>query len=289
MAISVKGVLSVVAGFFILLASSTSALAAGNDFVLGDLRYDLEGVQYAGAYQDLIYADRDIRPTGQNDFTSAWIGIDLANQPGTYGRQFTQVGLILRPDGLHWFVYAESGVTCYRGASNYGSLGCQGNAGDIVSVGNWYTVELRRVSGANGPEWVAMVYDTYLNPYVVAAIHSSSGVIYRAQATAEQGYSGSTNPHTAAYYLHYHPSYFVQAPFVFTDWPRSTTFVTGIVPHQYSEIRLWASDGTQICPTYYGATIYYPEDLWVWFAGTGGQTCESVLFWPGTWLPAVLR
>lgn len=267
------------------LLITTQNVLAGNDFVIGELRIDLPVVKSAGAYDLLLYTPVATRPSGLGDFTTAWLGLDLADGPGTGGRQFSQVGLIVRPDGLRWFVYAEPGVTCHRGTPNYNTLGCQGAVGDIVTTGNYYRVELRRVSSG----WHAMIYDTYSNPYVLATINSTSTEIFRAQATTEQGYSSTVNPYTPAYYYHYHPRYYVTAPYIYADWPQSTTGITGSSPRRYSEIWTWASNGATICPNYYGAGPNVGGDERFWFAGTGGTICNHLLFPQKVFLPLIRR
>lgn len=269
----------------VVLSEAHNALA-GNDFVYGELRIDLPQIKYAGAYDLILYAAADTRPSASGDFTTAWLSLNLANESGVGGAQFSQVGLITRPDGLRWFVYAEPGVTCHRGTPNYGSLGCQGAVGDIVAVGNYYRVELRRVSPST---WHAMIYDTYSNPYVLATINSNSTTIYRAAAVTEQGYSSSNNPYTPAYYYHYHPRYYVSAPYVYADWPQSETGITAISPKKFSEIWTWASDSANFCPVYYGAIPNIAEDERFWFAGTGGLECSYLLFWPRVFLPLIQR
>ncbi len=269
----------------VTLLLTTQSAFANNDYVIGDLRVDLPQVRNAGAYDLLLYTPLDTRPSGSGDFTTAWLGLYLANGPNPGGKQFSQVGLIVRPDGLRWFVFAEPGVTCHRGTANYGTLGCQGSVGDIVATGNYYRVELRRVSSG----WHAMIYDTYSNPYVLATINSTSGEIFRAQATTEQGYSSSPNPYTPAYYYHYHPRYYVSAPYNYAQWPQSETGITGVAPKRYSEIWTWASSQVNICPTHYGANPNVAGDERFWFAGTGGIVCNHLLFPPKVFLPLIQR
>ena len=91
------------------------AIAAGNDLMVGRLRVDLSEVYSAGDYRVLLLAN-DKPSSGSPDFTSSWLSLDLAQYNGQpFSAEFSQVGLLARDDGIHWFVYAEPGVTCIRG------------------------------------------------------------------------------------------------------------------------------------------------------------------------------
>lgn len=271
----------------LLVVAIASPVSAGNDFITVDLRTDQWTVANAAAYQVLIYASAATQPAGANDFTSAWLSVDLGNQPGPGGAKFSQVGLMTRPGGLRWFVFAESGVTCYRGSSTYGGRGCEGLPGDLVSVANWYRVELRRVSGG----WHAMLYDTNSFPWVLAQISDTGATIYDATVTSEQGYSGATDPYTQMDYFYSHPLHYVPATGAYVDWPNSAN---GIIPSQNSPrfSQLYSVDLNGLntfCPTHYGATLNYWNDERVWFAGTSGQTCGALMFPPKTYIPLVIK
>lgn len=266
----------------LLFAAFVSPVGAGNDFVTVILRTDESKIANAVAYQVLIYASAATQPAGVNDFTSAWLSVDLGNQPGPGGAKFSQVGLMTRPGGLRWFVFAESGVTCFRGSSTYEGRGCEGTPGDLVTVANWYRVELRRASGG----WHAMVYDTNSFPWVLAQINDTGATVYDATVTSEQGYSGPTNPYTQMDYFYSHPRHYIPATGAYVDWPNSAN---GIIPSQdlprFSQ--LYSIDLT--CPTHYGATLNYFNDERVWFAGTSGQTCSALMFPPKTYLPLAVK
>lgn len=271
----------------VLLVVMVSPISAGNDFVTVDLRTDQLEVANAVAYQVLIYASAATQPAGANDFTSAWLSVDLGNEPGPGGAKFSQVGLMTRPGGLRWFVFAESGVTCYRGSSTYNGRGCEGLPGDLVSVANWYRVELRRVSSG----WHAMLYDTNSFPYVLAQINDTGVTIYDATVTSEQGYSEATNPYTQMDYFYWHPLHYVPAAYAYVDWPRSAN---GIIPSQnparFSQLRAVDLNGQNtFCPTHYGANLNYLNDDRVWFAGTSGQTCGALMFPPKTFIPLAIK
>jgi len=270
-----------------VLTVAVSPASAGNDFITADLRTDQLAVANAAAYQVLVYASAATQPAGVNDFTSAWLSVDLGNQPGPGGAKFSQVGLMTRPGGLRWFVFAESGVTCYRGSSTYGGKGCEGLAGDLVSVANWYRVELRRVTGG----WHAMLYDTNRFPYVLAQINDTGATIYDATVTSEQGYSGTTNPYTQMDYFYSHPLHYVPATTTYVDWPRSAN---GIIPSQnparFSQLYAVDLNGQNtFCPTHYGANLNYWNNDRVWFAGTSGQTCGALMFPPKTYIPLAIK
>jgi len=270
-----------------LLTVMVSPVSAGNDFVTVDLRTDQLEVANAVAYQVLIYASAATQPAGANDFTSAWLSVDLGNQPGSGGAKFSQVGLMTRPGGLRWFVFAEPGVTCYRGSSTYGGIGCEGTPGDLVSTGSWYRVELRRVSGG----WHAMLYDVNSVPWGLAQINDTGATIYDATVTSEQGYSGITNPYTQMDYFYSHPLHYIPATSTYVDWPNSAN---GIIPSQdparFSQLYSVDLNGLNtFCPTHYGATLNYWNDERVWFAGTSGQTCGALMFPPKTYIPLALK
>jgi hypothetical protein len=97
---------------FVLIVLSilifSSVKASGNDFVSVDLRTDTPEVLSSLDYQ--VWLASEGRPNGNYPtFTSAWLSIDLDNQPGLFGHKFSQVGVITDSQGIYWFVYAETG------------------------------------------------------------------------------------------------------------------------------------------------------------------------------------
>jgi hypothetical protein len=69
-----------------------TAIADGNDFAIGELRVDLDAVNNARDYQmDLLAGSGP--SNSASGYTTAWIGVELDNQPGLFGFKFTQVGL----------------------------------------------------------------------------------------------------------------------------------------------------------------------------------------------------
>jgi hypothetical protein len=245
-------------GFF--LVSKVSAV--GNDFVITDLRIDLQAVYNSKDYKTSIFIGGQPNNLIAGDFTTAWIGIDLAQFNGSvYSAQFSQVGLMSTNSGLHWFVYAESPVTCLEGAPIYGNLGCIGSTNSYVNVGSWHNFEL--VKYTNETSWIARVWDYYGNPHDVARINYNSNRIYRAQVTTEEGYSGQVDPKYLAPYWHSHPLYNTWSV-GFADWP-ATSGGNNNIFHTYPT-------SPSICPDPYSGRLNWNNDPRFWFAGKTGPT-----------------
>lgn len=249
-----------------LLLLATTALPVGAwDFVVGELRVDSSDVYNARDYRVSIAATD--RPSSGSDYTAGWIGIDLANNPGLYGDQFTQVGLLTDSTGLSWFVYAEPGVQCLQGQTAWGNLGCKGN--NFVALNTFHRVEL--VTYLQG-FWIARVYDTSGTPHDVAKIWSTSSRIYRATVTMEEATVAQPDPYLKASFLFWHPQ-FTPSGADFVDWRPSVSMST------LDEIR--SVDGNNqntFCPQHYGANPNQSGDQRYWYAGTGGQQCSWLLF-----------
>lgn len=260
-----------------------AAIAQGNDFVVGELRVDLSEVYDSKDYRVLLLAND--KPNASGGMTVAWLGLDLAQYNGQlYSAQFSQVGLYTDNVGLYWFVYAEPGVTCLRGTTQFGTCmggrpcGCIGTSSDIVSLGTWHWVEL--VTYGQG-YWIARVYDTNTNAYDVALIWSTSPRIYFAQSTTEEAYTVAQDPFLTASFYHWHPQY-MQWGTGWQEWPRSRGNIV-------SNSTIWVSPSS-ICPSHYGATPNMFGDERSWYAGTGGQTCFWLLFPPiRIYLPLILK
>ncbi|MEA3440469.1 MAG: hypothetical protein U9R58_09310 [Chloroflexota bacterium] len=240
------------------------ALAAGNSFIVGDLRVDLPDVYNAKDYRVHLLAG-DKPSTGDiRDFSTAWLGIFLGQYDGSPGSgQFSQVGLRATRDGIQWFVYAEPGVYCYRG-SNPDPSHCYGDYSDIVTIGGWHQVRLYK--GASEGYWYARVYDEYGNYSTVARINSQSNRIYLARSDTEEGYYESSDPFITLQFYHWHPQFMKGGNWA--DWPESDSI---------GKSEIWTSPST-ICPDHYGATPNLLGNDRYWYAGTGGPTCEYVLF-----------
>ena len=268
-----------------LLAAPRAVLADGNDFIAVELRVDRPEIAYAGAYRAMLYATPGAVISG-DDFTNVWLSLWLDVLPGTYGKSFTQVGLMKRASGFRWFVFAENGFTYCRGTTRYEGLGCEGLVGDIVSESNWYDVELRNI----GVSWDAMLYDTVGFPWVLARVNKVSAQIYRATVTVEEGYATAPDPNLFIRNFMYHPRIMVDAlSYTFLDWPRSDTGVDfNQDPQRFSRLSSASLPvGLPVCPDHYGATVDLWGDEYIWGAGTGYTTCEALMFWPRAYIPYV--
>lgn len=89
----------------LLAIGVTTVLAAGNSFIVADLRVDLPSVYNAKNYQVVLLAD-ELPTTGNfQNFATAWLGVFLGPYDGTPGSgKFSQVGLQATRNGLQWFV-----------------------------------------------------------------------------------------------------------------------------------------------------------------------------------------
>lgn len=260
----------------LLAIGVTSALAAGNSFIVADLRVDLPAIYNAKNYQVVLLADGLPTTGNSQNFGTAWLGVFLGSYDGTSGSgKFTQVGLLATRNGLQWFVYAEPGVTCLRGSQpdpNY----CYGDYGDIVGLDQWHRVRLYR--GSDG-YWYARVYDsTGVNYSNVAKILDTSPRIYLARSDTEEGYYENSDPYILLRYYHWHPQFLSSG--TWTDWPESDST---------AQSNIWTAPSS-ICPNHYGATPNIFNDERAWYAGTGGVVCSWLLF-PSVhvFLPVVLQ
>lgn len=245
---------------------------AGNDFILTELRVDIPIVYSARDYKVLIGTMSGL-PSAP--FTTGWLGIELSNNSGLFGKQFSQVGIMTNNQGVYWFVYAEPGVECLRG--NYGwwdntagkYLGCYGNYYDLVSANQYFPVEL--VTYQQG-YWIARITDQNGLPHDLAKIWTDSVYTYRANVNMEEGYTQAQDPFLLAQFLFWHPQYFDYSYQTFLDWP------TSIDDHINN---LYATDLTGLgdfCSDHYGALVNIGNDERNWYAGTGGNVCHWTLF-----------
>lgn len=260
----VSFVVSVAIVLFFIGAGVTIAYA-GNTFVFGELRYDLPEIYNAGDYSDYLMAT-ELPSTGDTrDFTTAWLGVFLHEYtPGVpWSGKFAQVGLETTRYGVRWFVYAEANVVCNRGVQ-YNANTCYGLYDDLVSIGNWTRMRLSRV----GNNWYAVVYDIYGTSYTVAEIQYQSTRIFLARSDTEEGFYESTDPYITAKFYHYRPQFLNLSQSIWMDWAKSDG--TGA-----SYLRAYSPDP---CPAHYGATPNLQGDERFWFAGTGGQICNWLLF-----------
>ncbi len=256
---------------FFGIIDHASMVSAGNDFVNGQLRIDLPEIVNARDYRVKIRASAI--PSGDsNDFTTAWLSINLNNQPGLYGDLFTQVGIVTYPDGPHWFVYSEAGVTCLQGHYRWGALGCMGDAWDIVTLTSYHYVELVKYQSDNW--WIARFNYADGTAVDVAMIATGNSVIYRATATMEEGYGEASDPYLIGMFTLKNPEYMLWGS-GFQVWPQS--IING--PVNYLSAYDLNNNNT-FCPEYYAMEPNLEGDSRTWFAGTGGFVCDWVLFPP---------
>jgi len=282
--------LGLVLAVFILLIP-VLIVEAGHNHVWGELRVDNSEIYNAQAYQIIILAF-DKPSNGYPNYTTGWIGLELDNQCTTnpvFGcAQFIQVGIITKTNGARWFVYAEPGVTCKRGNLAWGSYGCTGEVGDIVNIGVWTKVELRKYINY----WEAVVYDTNSNPYVVATINTNHQRIYRAYVDMEESYATVEDPWMLAKFYYYNPKYSVDGN-SFVDWPVSTgEIINGIRSDSYID----AGDdlGNEFfCPSIYSFRYPSLSNERYWYIGSPNpfpEICEGILL-PSVhiFMPLMLR
>jgi hypothetical protein len=208
-------------------------------------------------------------------YTAGWLGLDLANNPGLFGRQFSQIGIMMNDQGIYWFVYAESGVTCLRGKYGWWNdiagkyLGCYGDYYDLVSVNQYFPVEL--VTYQEG-YWIARITDQNDIAHDLAKIWNNSVYIYSANVNMEEGYHQLQDPFLLAQFVFWHPQYYDFSHQGFLDWPASMDGHNNI---------LGATDLAgqgNFCPSNYGAIVNIGNDERNWYAGTGGNVCQWAMF-----------
>jgi adenosylcobinamide amidohydrolase len=238
------------------------------DFMQASLRGDLSDVYYAFDYRIQLFT------SGQGNapapwFTTAWLSVNLAQgDPGPYPDKFTQIGIKTNVSGTFWFVESEAGVTCSLGHQRSWRL-CEGDPNQFVSPNNWSYVELATYLQGF---WIARVYEPNGTPHDVATIQSGSGRIWEPNATFEEAYNLSYDPHYNAYFYFKHPQYMSWTT-GFQEW------VTSVGSGADNFIYATDLDGQNtFCAQNYGATPYYSGDSRAWYAGTGGQQCSWLLF-----------
>jgi hypothetical protein len=271
-------ILSVIILLFLMVTTPVSVKAA-SDQIIGDLRVDNSDINTSRDY--MVWLSADYATAGYDPtYTAAWIGINLANNPGTYGQLFSQVGILVRSDGPHWFVYAETDVVCERGSYYWWNndlqkyLGCIGDSTDYIdNYVKYYQMELLHQPGY----WVAKVADDQGNLHQVARILSNNSTIYRAQVTMEQAYpDGWANYHLQGQYDMWHPIYHSAAFNGYGLWPQSSSSNSD----NRNLIWPWSSIGENLCPAYYSTRPSFNGDPYEWYAGTGAYACKRVIFLP---------
>lgn len=268
--------------------------AGSNVFVATNLRVDQQAIYSSGDYRAWFEA-LGYPNSNPGTFTTGWLSINLDTQEGTFGKKFTQVGLMGDSTGIYWFVYSELGVYCLRG--NYAwynydldmYLGCKGDPYDLVTIGNYHAVEL--VTYDQG-EWIARVQDQYGFPTDVATFPQTPVRIFQAQANFEEGYIEDVDPFVFGQYVIAHPQYMLWNV-GFQEWqetqlPLITTTPSGPTetPYPLYNQTYVASNPDlpepSICPDHYGMDPNYDQVSHIWFSGTNGIVCDWILFPPIT-------
>lgn len=251
--------------------------SAGNDLITGYLRVDQGVVANSDDYTTYLLSTQI--PSTAYGFTTNWLGIT-----GVDSTTFAQVGLIGWNDGLRWFVftYSPSGVDCLRGSGYWGQnpngkyKGCRGSVGDLVSMNNWYKVEL--VSYGQG-FWIARVYDTYSIAHDVAKIWINVSTIYKAYNAVEEGYSTISDPQLEGSFYQYSPQYMIWGS-GFADWPQSTLPRSANPPESGGNYSRIIADSV-FCPSYFSASVNVFGLERAWYGGNSGDgICDWVLFPP---------
>lgn len=261
----------------VLMAIGVTSTTAGNDFIIGNLRVDLPEVYNATRYQVTVAPGIQPQYGYANDFGAGWIGVYLAQYNGQpFSGQFSQVGIKTTIRGIYWFVYAEPGVDCVRGHQD-GTIGCYGDVGDIVTLGQWYQLQLVKFSWNNF--WIAFICPYGGNCYYLAEMNSDSSRIYWAHSDTEEGYNRTPDPYLPLYFYYYHPQYWNPGTSTWQEWPRNS----GGTQISYLE-----AIPSFICPAHYGAAPYL-YDVRSWAAGSGARVCNANLFEFDLYLPAILK
>ncbi|NUM48857.1 MAG: hypothetical protein HUU38_29480 [Anaerolineales bacterium] len=264
--------------FLVSTSATSSVFALNNNYVYNELRIDSPEIYSAQDYKVQIAADALPNNTGSTTFTAGWLGIRLGttgecNQSTYYC--LTQVGLLTREDGIHWFAYygVAGGITCYHGGTSFfNGKGCLGPLGDIVTLGSFHTVELAGYS----THWIARVYDVNGIAYDVARFSKNSTRIYRATVDFEEAWVTGPDPQLLGSFFFYHPQYLSGNNFL--EWPQ-----TNLPPSMDQSNRgmAWDQNGhNTICPSPYAFLMNYYGDSRMWWAGSGGQVCDWWFFPP---------
>jgi len=248
----------------------STVFAGGNDLIQGELRVDLNEVNSAHDYIASIDAGGLPTNTGNNEFTTGWLGIDLP--------AFMQVGFMTDKDGVHWFVeeYTTGTLQCFHGtkhtSTNPPYEACYGDYGDRATLNQFQTVEL--VTYPNQGFWIARVQDQYGNPLDVAEIDyvTPTNNLTRADLVAEKRYAAASDPHFLAIFYFSHPRYYIGGTGdPFAEWPASDGTHNNYL----------APSPSGICPKYYNARLNFAGDSRIWYAGTKSQgqgVCSGHMF-----------
>ena len=235
-------------------------MAAGNNFLVGELRVDQTAISEAKDYRHYV-AGRTPDDSPGGAFVTAWLGIDLDDESGLYGAKFTQVGILATEDGIQWFVYSEAGVDCLVGDEEWNGLGCVGDVDDIVEENTYHQVELVTYAPTDD-FWIARVYDDDGNATDVAEIDWDEIPIYRAQATFEEAWSGTSDPDIEAEFWHWHPEY-MSSSGSWTAWSATSGS---------NKNYLWDYPNNTFCNDDYGAEDDLNSDDRSWYTGSPTDT-----------------
>jgi hypothetical protein len=257
-----------------------------NTFIGGDLRYDLSDIYNAQDYIINIRAGSIPSGNSYTHLTTGWLGVDLAQYvyPIDYSGHFIQVGYEASPGGIIWFVYAEPGISYCRTTNRPDSRHCYGNFGDIVELGDWHWMEIKKTVNT----WSLYVLTTNNFAVLVADVVDNSNRIYYITADAEEITNDPFDPFIDMQYTFEYPKYLKNG--VWQDWPNNLysqlpQFPDNSAGAGYSHFNLLfaappppPSPVPDWCPTYYGATPNYDDIPRRWYAGTGGYDCFDFLY-----------
>jgi hypothetical protein len=236
----------------------------------GELRIDTNDLKNALGYRSMVM-NTGIIPT-YDGTTLGWLGLDLGIDNGSlYSGLFSQTGVYADATGLHWFVYAEPGVVCNLGISQFGTClgglpcGCIGSDYVDAQWPNWF-----EISKETPDHWAAYIFDHLGTKIKLAEIQSANSQVYYAQLNFEESYEGFYDPIAAGGFLLSDPQY--KNGNNFDPWlaidgaGRSVVYPTDL------------NGSDWFCPQVYGGIHNYPAGERSWFAGSGGQACRWLLF-----------
>lgn len=140
--------------------------------------------------------------------------------------------------------------------------------GDLVQLNQWATVEL--VKYTSDSYWVARV-----NSQDVAHIKINANRIYKGFASMEEAYNEPIDPEMTGKF------WFADPQYNYGGWKNWTQSATSPDQHNFialkRQVNFANDDPNSQCPTYYGATTnLLSNDIWYWYAGTGGGQCGHI-------------
>lgn len=268
----------------LVLITSPLNVHAGNDFIVVNLRID--PIEVSSSLDYRVWLAAESGPTWQTStFTTAWLSVDLNNQPGLFGHEFSQIGLMAFTQGLQWFVYSEAGVICNQGSYGWWNpdkqmyLGCYGPFNQEVTYGKFYAVELVKYPLDNF--WIARLINEETNYAIdVAFFLSGRNTIFDVSVNMEESWPTAQDPYENGVFHMWHPQYNSWQD-GFREWPLS-------INGEFNN-RLYTVPAS-ICPNHYAADILILNDPRYWKAGSINGICQAIMF-PSTQvvLPIALR